>query len=153
MVGWPRGEARDCKSLYTGSNPVPTSIIRERVRSTHNGGTVSADESTRPWGRYEVLQESDLHKVKCIFVNAGSRLSYQRHQKRSEHWFIVSGVASVIIDGQTFTKLPGETVDIETGQLHRIGNSGSEELVFIEIQTGTYFGEDDIERIEDDYAR
>jgi mannose-6-phosphate isomerase len=86
-------------------------------------------------------------------VNPGSRLSYQRHQKRSEHWFIVSGVASVIVDGQAFTKLPGETVDIETGQLHRIGNSGSEELVFIEIQTGTYFGEDDIERIEDDYAR
>ncbi len=153
MVGWPRGEARDCKSLYTGSNPVPTSIICERVRSTHNGGTMSADDSTRPWGRYEVLQESELHKVKCIFVKPGTRLSYQRHQKRREHWVIVSGIATVVIDGQTFTKLPGETVAVEMGQLHRIGNSGAEELVFIEVQTGTYFGEDDIERIEDDYAR
>jgi mannose-6-phosphate isomerase len=114
---------------------------------------MSADDSTRPWGRYEVLQESELHKVKCIYVKPGTRLSYQRHQKRREHWFIVSGVATVVLDGETFTKLPGETVTVQTGQLHRIGNDGSEELVFVEIQTGTYFGEDDIERIEDDYAR
>ncbi len=69
------------------------------------------------------------------------------------HWFIVSGVATVVIEGKVFEKFPGETVSVEMGQLHRIGNSGSEELVFVEIQTGTYFGEDDIERIEDDYAR
>jgi mannose-6-phosphate isomerase len=62
-------------------------------------------------------------------------------------------VATVVIEGETFEKLPGETVSVEAGQLHRIGNRGSEELVFVEIQTGTYFGEDDIERIEDDYAR
>ena len=112
-----------------------------------------ADESTRPWGRYEILQESDVHKVKCIYVNPESRLSYQRHQKRREHWFIVSGIANVVLDGESFTRLPGETVEVEVGQLHRIGNSGLDELVFIEIQTGTYFGEDDIERIEDDYTR
>lgn len=114
---------------------------------------MSADESVRPWGRYEVLQESELHKVKCIFVLPGKRLSYQRHQKRREHWFIVSGVADVVLDGKSFQKLAGETVDVEIGQLHRIGNQGSEELVFIEIQTGSYFGEDDIERIEDDFSR
>ena len=155
MVGWPRGEARDCKSLYTGSNPVPTSIPSQPDSSTHNQGdrTMSSDESTRPWGRYEVLQEGNLHKVKCIYVNPGNRLSYQRHQKRREHWFIVSGIADVVVDGVSFTKLPGETVEVEIGQLHRIGNNGSDELVFVEIQTGTYFGEDDIERVEDDYAR
>ena len=114
---------------------------------------MSADDSTRPWGRYEVLQESDFHKVKCIYVTPGTRLSYQRHQKRREHWFIVSGVATVVIEGKVFEQFPGETVRVEMGQLHRIGNSGSEELDFVEIQTGTYFGEDDIERIEDDYAR
>jgi mannose-6-phosphate isomerase len=86
-------------------------------------------------------------------VNPGARLSYQRHQKRAEHWFIVSGIATVVLDGQTFTKQPGETVDVAIGQLHRIGNNSDKELVFIEIQTGTYFGEDDIERIEDDFAR
>ena len=111
------------------------------------------DDSIRPWGRYEVLQESATHKVKCIYVTPGARLSYQRHQKRREHWFIVSGIATITLDGSNFEKHPGETVDVPVGVLHRIGNKGSQELVFIEIQTGTYFGEDDIERIEDDYAR
>jgi mannose-6-phosphate isomerase len=111
------------------------------------------DDSLRPWGRYEVLQESSAHKVKCIYVKPGARLSYQRHQKRAEHWFIVSGTASVVLDGNTFTKQPGEIVDVAIGQLHRIGNAGDTELIFIEIQTGSYFGEDDIERIEDDFAR
>jgi mannose-6-phosphate isomerase len=111
------------------------------------------DDSFRPWGRYEVLQDEPTHKVKCIYVTPGARLSYQRHQKRQEHWFIVSGRATVTLDGEVFEKTPGETVDIPTGVLHRIGNQGTKELVFIEVQTGTYFGEDDIERVEDDYSR
>ena len=114
---------------------------------------MSQDESQRPWGHYEILQETDFYKVKSIHVKPGSRLSYQRHQKRKEHWFIVAGIATIVLDGQTFTKQPGETVDVEIGQLHRIANSGDTELIFIEVQTGTYFGEDDIERVEDDYAR
>jgi len=114
---------------------------------------MSDEDCTRPWGRYEILQESELHKVKCIYVTPGTRLSYQRHQKRREHWFILSGVATVVLDGEVSVRNPGETVNVEIGQLHRIGNSGTEELVFVEIQTGSYFGEDDIERIEDDYAR
>jgi len=114
---------------------------------------MSADHSDRPWGHYQVLQESKFHKVKCIYVKAGARLSYQRHQKRREHWFILAGVATVVVEGETFTRVSGETVDVEIGQLHRIGNTGTDELIFIEIQTGTYFGEDDIERIEDDYLR
>jgi mannose-6-phosphate isomerase len=111
------------------------------------------DDSFRPWGRYEVLQDAPTHKVKCIYVTPGARLSYQRHQKRQEHWFIVSGTATVTLNGEIFNKSAGETVDIAVGDLHRMANSGSEELVFIEVQTGSYFGEDDIERIEDDYAR
>ena len=111
------------------------------------------NDSVRPWGRYEVLQESYLHKVKCIYVNPGSRLSYQRHQKRAEHWFIVSGTATVTLNGESFQRVAGETVEVAIGDLHRIANEGSAELVFIEVQTGSYFGEDDIERIEDDYYR
>lgn len=80
-------------------------------------------------------------------------MSYQKHQKRSEHWFIVSGIADVKLEGVELKKFPGETVDVQVGQLHRIGNSGSIDLVFVEIQTGTYFGEDDIERVSDDYSR
>jgi len=110
-------------------------------------------ESTRPWGRYEILQESGSHKVKCIWVLPGKRLSYQRHQKRAEHWFIVSGTARVTINGEVSDLQAGATVDIAIGELHRIENIGTEDVVFVEVQTGTYFGEDDIERIEDDFGR
>jgi len=112
-----------------------------------------SDESIRPWGHYEILQESVTHKVKCIWVKPGSRLSYQKHKHRSEHWFIVSGTAQVTLEGIEFTKNAGETVDVKVGQLHRIGNFGFDDLVFIEVQTGSYFGEDDIERVSDDYSR
>jgi mannose-6-phosphate isomerase len=111
------------------------------------------EKSERPWGRYEVLQESATHKVKCIWVSPGKRLSYQRHQKRAEHWFIVQGTALVTIDGVDKTLGAGATVDFAIGVLHRIANIGSDEVIFVEVQTGTYFGEDDIERVEDDFGR
>jgi mannose-6-phosphate isomerase len=111
------------------------------------------EKSQRPWGSYEVLQESSSHKVKCIWVKPGMRLSYQRHQKRAEHWFIVSGDAEVTIDGNTSRLGAGSTIDIGVGVLHRIHNVGDTDVVFIEVQTGTYFGEDDIERVEDDFGR
>ena len=110
-------------------------------------------ESSRPWGRYEVLQESDSHKVKCIWVTPGKRLSYQRHQKRSEHWFMVAGSARVTLNGVISELKAGQTLDIGIGDLHRVENIGSDDLVFIEVQSGSYFGEDDIERIEDDFGR
>ena len=111
------------------------------------------EKSERPWGRYEVLQESKTHKVKCIWMNPGTRLSYQRHKFRAEHWFIVQGTGEVTIDGKVSTVKAGETVDFPIGVLHRMANIGNEEIIFVEVQTGTYFGEDDIERVEDDYGR
>jgi mannose-6-phosphate isomerase len=111
------------------------------------------ERSERPWGRYEVLQESAHHKVKCIWVTPGKRLSYQRHQKRAEHWFIVQGTALVTIDGKERTVGAGETVEFGFGVLHRLANTGQDEVIFVEVQTGSYFGEDDIERIEDDFNR
>ena len=117
------------------------------------GGYVDLEKSERPWGRYEVLQESTTHKVKCIWVSPGKRLSYQRHQKRAEHWFIVQGSARVTINGNTEDMSAGMTVDFAIGVLHRIENIGTDEVIFVEVQTGTYFGEDDIERVEDDFGR
>ena len=111
------------------------------------------NSEVRPWGSYEVLQESALHKVKSIIVQPGRRISYQRHEKRAEHWFIVSGEAEVTIDGVVERHKPGGSIDIGIGAAHRIANIGKEELVFIEVQTGTYFGEDDIIRLEDDFGR
>lgn len=114
---------------------------------------MTLEKSERPWGRYEVLQEADNHKVKCIWVYPGKRLSYQRHQKRAEHWFIVAGHGQVTIDGQIKEVKPGDTVEFGIGVLHRISNTGTEDIIFVEVQTGSYFGEDDIERVEDDFGR
>ncbi len=111
------------------------------------------DQSQRPWGHYEILSVGAAHKVKTIWVNPGKRLSYQRHEKRAEHWFIVQGDARITLNGDTFEMGAGDSMDIEIGDLHRIENIGSTDVIFIEVQTGTYFGEDDIERIEDDFGR
>jgi len=107
----------------------------------------------RPWGSYTVLADESNHKVKRIEVTPGHRLSYQRHQQRSEHWLILSGAPVVTLEGEDRTLLAGDAVDIPTGAAHRISNPGAETVVFVEVQRGTYFGEDDIERLEDDYGR
>jgi mannose-6-phosphate isomerase len=111
------------------------------------------ENSERPWGRYEVLQEADNYKVKSIHVSPGKRLSYQRHQKRSEHWYITQGNGEVILDGTVQPVSVGSVIQVPQGMLHRISNTGNIELIFIEVQTGSYFGEDDIERVEDDFGR
>lgn len=107
----------------------------------------------RPWGSWRVLDEGDGFKVKRIVVDPGCRLSYQRHEHRAEHWVVVGGTATCTIDGETVVLGPGETVDLEIGQAHRIANLGDVTLVIIEVQRGAYTGEDDIVRLEDDYGR
>jgi mannose-6-phosphate isomerase len=111
------------------------------------------EKAERPWGRYEVLQESATHKVKCIWMKPGFRLSYQRHKHRAEHWYIVQGTGIITIDGEESPVGPGSTVEFPIGTLHRLANTGSEEIIFVEVQTGTSFDESDIERVEDDYGR
>jgi mannose-6-phosphate isomerase len=107
----------------------------------------------RPWGRFTILDEADNYKVKRIEVLPQKRLSYQKHQRRSEHWMVVAGEAKVTLDGREILVAAGGTVDIAVGAAHRIENVGKEKLIFIEIQQGTYFGEDDIQRLQDDYGR
>jgi mannose-6-phosphate isomerase len=116
--------------------------------------SMTKDEGAeRPWGNYVTLSEAHDHKVKRITVRPGSRLSYQRHQHRSEHWFVVSGSGIVVRDGEEKAVRVGSAVDIRTGSLHRMQNVGRDDLIFIEVQLGTYLGEDDIERLEDDFGR
>ncbi len=86
-------------------------------------------------------------------LDPGRRLSYQRHPHQAEHWFIVSDPAEVTMDGNVHVLAPGQAIDIARGSAHRIANYGSEDLVLIEVQHGDYFGEDDIERLEDDFGR
>lgn len=107
----------------------------------------------RPWGRYETLAHDDHCKVKRITVDPGQRISYQRHEQRHEHWFVVAGHGVVTVDGTARAVGPSDAVDIPIGAAHRIHNEHDVPLVFIEVQTGAYFGEDDIERLSDDYGR
>ena len=112
------------------------------------------DESIRPWGNYEILLDTDYCKVKRIYVKPGQRLSYQYHHKRQEAWTVVQGTARVTLNDIDKDYKAGETVLIGLGDKHRMANpKESGDMILIEVQTGTYFGEDDIVRIEDDYDR
>lgn len=111
------------------------------------------NKTERPWGTYEILREDDKSKVKRIVVHPGKRLSYQTHEKRSEYWVIVEGTGQVTLDGIQSLAIAGDAFIIEQGIAHRIENPSDTDLVFIEVQLGIYFGEDDIIRIEDDYGR
>ena len=103
----------------------------------------------RPWGNYVVLANEIDFKVKKVIVKPNASISLQRHNLREEHWFIQKGKAIVKSAGQDQIMEKGDSIDIPRNTIHRISNYGQEDLVFIEIQTGDYFGEDDIERIEE----
>ncbi|MBU2600237.1 phosphomannose isomerase type II C-terminal cupin domain [bacterium] len=107
----------------------------------------------RPWGYFVVLSNELEHKVKRIVVYPKKRLSMQRHRYRSEHWYIIYGEAVVILNDKKIYLKAGESIDIPQEAVHRIENIGISNMAFIEIQRGEYFGEDDIERLEDDYGR
>lgn len=111
------------------------------------------DGENRPWGSFEILAESAEHKVKRITVNPGHRLSLQKHRLRREHWVVVAGTAIATVDGRDISLKKGDSVNIFRESAHRVANPGSTPLVFIEVQMGDYFGEDDIIRLEDDYGR
>lgn len=123
-----------------------------KSRSSHQSKEIS-ETGERPWGFYEVLSESMTFKVKRIVVNEHSALSLQRHKYRSEHWVVVSGQAIVQIGEDRQTLSVNESTYIPVGRLHRLMNPCDKKLVVIEVQSGTYLGEDDIERFEDDYSR
>jgi len=107
----------------------------------------------RPWGSYQSVDNGDRHQVKRIIVKPGGRLSLQKHHHRSEHWIVVRGAAQVTVNELVKTVHENESIYIPIGAVHRLENPGKIQLELIEVQTGSYFGEDDIIRIEDDYQR
>ncbi len=107
----------------------------------------------RPWGTFTVLEEGSTHKVKRIVVDPGQKLSLQMHRQRGEHWVVVNGEGIVTIGEEKIAVEPDHRIHIPVETKHRAENTGSEPLVFIEVQFGTYLGEDDIVRFEDDYGR
>ncbi|WGR92872.1 mannose-1-phosphate guanylyltransferase/mannose-6-phosphate isomerase [Bradyrhizobium sp. ISRA435] len=107
----------------------------------------------RPWGSYQSVDNGDRHQVKHIIVKPGGRLSLQKHHHRSEHWIVVRGTAQVTVNELIKTVHENESIYIPIGAVHRLENPGKIQLELIEVQTGSYLGEDDIIRIEDDYRR
>lgn len=111
-------------------------------------------EHQKPWGLYCNIEQGKGYNLKKIVVKPGQQPSYQYHHFRSEHWIIIDGEAEVTIDGQTKTYGKNQAIFIPVGSKHRVRNlSSTDDLIFIEVQTGSYFGEDDIVRVQDDYGR
>lgn len=133
------------------SQDVKTVVSQLKARGTAQAETLPRDY--RPWGWFESLALGDKFQVKRIVVNPGGRLSLQSHTRRSEHWIVVGGEAKVTIDDTVRFVGENQSVYIPLGAKHRMENEGSEALILIEVQTGDYFGEDDITRYEDVYAR
>ena len=111
------------------------------------------DKEERPWGCFYTISQEKEYKIKRIEVNTNSRLSYQYHNHRSEKWFIIKGKGLVTLESKEFKCLEGDIISIPKLKKHRIENIGKIKLIFVEIQTGSYFGEDDIIRLKDDYMR
>ncbi|HHY51566.1 MAG TPA: cupin domain-containing protein, partial [Alphaproteobacteria bacterium] len=107
----------------------------------------------RPWGGYSSILSGDRFQVKRLFVKPGKRLSLQKHHHRAEHWIVVRGTAEVTRDGEVIMFSENESIYLPLGCTHRLANPGKIMLELIEVQTGSYLGEDDIVRIEDEFGR
>jgi mannose-1-phosphate guanylyltransferase/mannose-6-phosphate isomerase len=123
------------------------------VDSMGHHSRVSQGRAERPWGFYESLIQGSRFQVKRIVVKPGHKLSLQQHYHRAEHWVVVEGVAQVTRDEDQLTVNENESVYLPLGCVHRVENPGRIPFVLIEVQSGSYLGEDDIVRLEDDYGR
>lgn len=141
ILALPRGRAQDVKAL-----------VQEMMDSSR-GEAVEHRRVYRPWGLYQSVDAGENFQVKRITVKPGGRLSLQRHRHRAEHWVVVNGEARVTRGAETFTLRENESVYIPAGVVHRLENPGDVPLNLIEVQSGSYLGEDDIERLEDSYGR
>ena len=115
--------------------------------------TETIERTQRPWGWFETVSEVPGNKIKRIHVAAGQQISLQKHHHRAEHWVVVQGTARITLDDQVFDLHQGQHCDIALGQVHRIANVTLEPVEIVEVQFGSYLGEDDIVRLQDDYGR
>ena len=113
----------------------------------------ATDRTLRPWGWFETLSDVPGHKVKRIRVLPGQQISLQKHRRRAEHWVVVLGRARISIGAAALDLGVGQHVDIALGEAHRLANLTQDPLEIVEVQFGDYLGEDDIERLSDDYGR
>ncbi len=130
--------------------------VKQVVEELRASGHARADEPAvvqRPWGSYQTVDRGERFQTKRIIVKPGGKLSLQRHQHRSEHWVVVDGIAEVTIGNETKLLRENESVYVPAGTLHRLVNPGEQLLHLIEVQCGSYLGEDDIVRVDDEYGR
>ena len=127
--------------------------VTDALEAAGNIAGIEHSFEYRPWGMFENLLDSAVCKVKRLTVDPGQHLSLQYHHKRSEHWTVVAGKATVQLDGETLTLEPGHSIDIPLGAHHALGNETNAPVIVIEVQMGSYFGEDDIVRVSDPYDR
>ena len=130
--------------------------VRQVVEMLKSSGAPEADYHTRvfrPWGSYEDLDEGEGFHVKRLTIKPGASISLQRHFHRSEHWVVVRGEALVIRDDEEFVLGQNESTDIPKEAVHKLSNRGMDDLVIIEVQTGDWLDESDIERLKDEYGR
>ncbi len=127
--------------------------LTERLTKKNHKEVQNHKKVFRPWGWFDVIDEGNFYKVKRLHVKPKGKLSYQFHKKRSEHWTVVDGVATIRIEGRTKKLTSGESIFIAQGEKHSLANNSKNQLEIIEVQSGKYFGEDDIIRINDIYGR
>ncbi|GGF62035.1 mannose-1-phosphate guanylyltransferase/mannose-6-phosphate isomerase [Azorhizobium oxalatiphilum] len=137
----PADRSQDVKALVTALRASHPRVVDEHLRMH------------RPWGTYETICRGERFHVKKIVVNPGGKLSLQKHHHRAEHWVVVKGTAEVTLGNDVFTLNENESTYLPFGSIHRLANPGRIPLELIEVQTGSYLGEDDIVRIEDVYSR
>ncbi len=123
------------------------------VQYGKEGGFMSVNSQTRPWGFYTVIAEGEGFQTKIIHVNVGQRLSLQSHEHRHEHWIVLKGQAKVILDAKEYVLSVGQSIDIPVKSVHSLQNPYEEELEIVEVQFGQILSEDDIIRYEDIYGR
>lgn len=156
MLGMKDTIVIDTKNALLVANMDRAQEVKELVSKLEKLGKEVALQSSivyRPWGRYEILVSSENHQIKKVIVEPGRRISLQKHFKRAEHWVVVSGVATVTCGNKVTKITKNESTYIPVEELHRLENNEQELLELIEVQTGDYFGEDDIERFDDEYGR
>ena len=144
---------RDAVLVTSRENPQGVKKLVEQMKLDEASVVKSHAGENRPWGRFDSLDKGETHQVKRIEVKPGGQLSLQYHFHRSEHWIVVKGVATVTVDEEVTQLIPGQQVFIPQGAVHRLENFTDEPVEIIEVQYGTYFGEDDIVRVEDVYNR
>jgi mannose-1-phosphate guanylyltransferase len=146
-------DTQDALLVSSKNNSQDIKNIVKKLNDTGRSESNSHRKVYRPWGYFDSLDSGENFQVKRILVNPGAKLSLQKHKQRAEHWIIIKGIAFITIGENTFQLKENESTYIPKGEIHRLENHGKKPLEIIEIQTGTYIGEDDIIRLEDYYKR